>query len=339
MRRWLAEQERPILLAEYFLTATSLSIFLLRAEWETVRVHISNISGAELYRGYQDFRRQVVQYRNTAGEGWAALSRFITEPLAPYLQEGDLVLLVPHRALHSFPIHALPVGGAPLAARHAVAYAPACGLLPLCQGPGKGTGQVASCAAFGITYEAEAESVAALFGDRPFPADDLSPDTLSSRAEEHDIIHLSCHAYFDDSDPLGSGLYLRTGDMPRYPDPADILSARQIMPMNLRNELVTISACDTGAHREFPGDELVGLTRAFLHAGTPTVVASLWAVDAETTRDFMLSFYTRLRDEYERTGVIDKASALQHAQLHLMNAKGTRASYHWAPFIMIGDWR
>ena len=339
MRRWLAEQGRPVLLAEYFFTATSLNIFLLRAEWDTVRVHTSNITLAELDRVYQDFRRQVVQYRNTAGEGWAALSRFITEPLVPYLKEGDLVLLVPHRTLHSLPIHALPTSGVPLAARHAVAYAPACGLLPLCQSPGKGTGQAASCAAFGITYEAEAEAVAALFGDRAFPADSLRADALSGRTENRDIVHLSCHAYFNDSDPLGSGLYLRTGDMPRYPDPADILSARQIMPLNLRNELVTISACDTGAHREFPGDELVGLARAFFHAGTPTVVASLWAVDADTTCDLMRCFYTHLRDEYARTGVIDKAGALQQAQLQLMNTKGTRASYYWAPFVLIGDWR
>ena len=224
---------------------------------------------------------------------------------------------------------------------HPVVYAPSCGLLPLCQSPAKGTGQLNSCAAFGITYEAEATAVAALFGTDPVPAATISPETIAAKAAACDIAHFSCHAYFSASDPLGSGLILRhdsSGDEEEKRDPADLLTARQIMDMDLRNELVTVSACETGVQQALEGDELLGLIRAFLHAGTPSIVASLWPVNADITRDFMVRFYTHLLADYQNVGTIDKAGALQHAQLDLIERYGIQESYYWAPFILIGDW-
>jgi tetratricopeptide (TPR) repeat protein len=338
VRDWLARQERSVLLAEYFTGTSGLTIFLLRPEWESVRVHSSNLTVADIHRGYQDFRRQVIQYRNSAGAGWTAISRHITEPLHPFLEPGDLVILAPHGTLHALPLHALQIGGVPLASRHPVIYTPSCGLLPLCQSPGKGTGQLNSCAAFGITYHAEAEAVAALFGTTPVPAAEVSADTIAARAADRDVAHFSCHAYFSASDPLSSGLYLKPGDLSDEHDPADLLTARQLMEMQLQNELVTVSACETGVQRALDGDELVGLARALLHAGAPSVIASLWPVDADTTRDFMVQFYTHLLAAYSGCGTIDKAEALRKAQRDMMESHGVRASYYWAPFVLIGDW-
>jgi CHAT domain len=130
----------------------------------------------------------------------------------------------------------------PLARSHPVAYTPACGLLPLCQDPGKGTGNLDTCAAFGVTYEAEAEEVAAIFGSRPVPAAGLTAETIAVQTANHDMVHFSSHAYFNPADPLGSGLYLKPGEPGDEPEPADVLTARQIMNMRLSNELVTISS-------------------------------------------------------------------------------------------------
>ena len=101
---------------------------------------------------------------------------------------------------------------------------------------------------------------------------------------------------------------------------------------------MTISGCETGLHLALDGDELLGLSRAFLHAGTPSIIASLWPVDADATREFMVQFYTHLREQYARAGIIDKADALRKAQLDIIKVKGIEASYYWAPFILIGDW-
>jgi CHAT domain-containing protein len=338
VRAWLTRQQRPILLAEYFIGLTGLVIFCLRAEWNTVQVCSTSIGASGIRRGYDDFRRQVVQYRNQAGNGWMELSLRLTEPFSSYLEPDDLVVLVPHGILHALPLHTLPAGGAPLASRHPVAYTPACGLLSLCQDPAKGTGQLGSCAAFGVTYEEEAEAVADIFGDHARPLAGLSAETIAAQAAGRDVVHFSSHAWFNPADPLGSGLFLRQGEPGDEPDPADVLTARQIMNMRLHNELVTISGCETGLNATVEGDELLGLTRAFLHAGTPSLVASLWSVDAATTREFMVRFYHHLLDQRARNGRIDKAGALREAQMDIITMKGIEASWYWAPFILIGDW-
>ncbi|MEV5878377.1 CHAT domain-containing protein [Streptomyces sp. NPDC052101] len=341
VRRWLAGQGRPVLLVEYFLGIDHLTVFFLRAEWETVRVAATRLTRADLTRAHADFRRQVVQYRNAAGSAWTALSQQVTEPMAEYLRPDDLVVLVPHGTLHALPLHALPVGGEPLASRNPVVHIPAAGLLPLCQSPGKGTGRLATCAAFGVTYEAEAAAVADLFGDTPVPAEGLNAEVVAARAADRDVVHFSCHARFDAADPLGSGLYLSPGDPSEDDEGADdsddMLTVRHIMGMGFRHELVTVSACETGVQEALDGDELIGLTRAFLYAGARAVVASLWPVDADTTRDFMVRFYGHLRAACARGDALDKAGALRRAQLDTMRDKGVHASYHWAPFVLIGD--
>lgn len=86
------------------------------------------------------------------------------------------------------------------------------------------------------------------------------------------------------------------------------------------------------------GDELVGLTRAFLHAGAPSLIASLWPVDAAATRQLMVSFYARLRKTFRQTGVIDTADALRHATLDAMTVSGEPSTFLWAPFVLVGDW-
>ncbi len=337
LRTWLAAQGRPVLLVEYFVSDGWLTLFFLRAEWEHVRVRRLPCTPDEIASGYDDFLHEVVRYRNHAGAGWTRLARLLTEPLAEHLRPGDLVYLVPHRRLHSLPLHALPLDEEPLIAGHAVAYAPASGLLPLAQNPGKGTGKLESCASFGVVFEEEARQVAALFG-----AESIGPAGLHAEAVEElcagkDVCHFSCHGYFNASAPLLSGLVLQPGG--ESPERQEILTARRVMDMRLRAELICISACESASSEIGEGDELLGLIRAFLHAGASSLVASLWAVDADSTRDLMVAFYQRLRERYRRDETIDKADALREAQLHLMDEVGARSSFYWAPFVLVGDWR
>ena len=90
-----------------------------------------------------------------------------------------------------------------------------------------------------------------------------------------------------------------------------------------------LSACETQLGPRSGGDDLVGLTRAFLYAGAPTVGASLWSVNDQATAVLMTAFYRHLRDG------MSKAQALQAAQTE------TRAQYphpyYWAAFVLTGD--
>lgn len=341
VRAWLAAQGRPVLLVEYFLSGQHLTLFLLRGEWTSVVGYRMPVTAADVQGWYADFRRQVVRYRNAAGSSWSAAADVLTRPFAEHLQPGDLVYLVPHRLLHGLPLHALPTTVGPLIVDHPVAYTPASGLLPLSQNAAKGSGRLDSCAAFGILFEEEARQVAALFGARAVEQQGLTGDDVERLCQNRDICHFSCHGHFDEFYPLSSGLVLRAGtDDGEPPASANaVLSARQIMQMRLRTELICLSACETAMSEVGEGDELLGLIRAFLYAGAPSVVASLWKVDAESTRDLMVTFYRHLRESYLDSGSIDKPEALRQAQLRVMEREGARSSFHWAPFILVGDWQ
>jgi CHAT domain-containing protein len=148
-------------------------------------------------------------------------------------------------------------------------------------------------------------------------------------ATNYDVIHLATHGYFNKLNPLLSGLILE-------PDAGEDgrLEVHEILELNLHAELVTLSACDTalgsGYFAEVPaGDDLVGLTRAFMFAGSPTVLASLWEVNDRSAVQLMRNFYGHLRDS-------DKATALAQAQRE-MQARGLyRHPYYWGAFTLVG---
>ncbi|TFH48100.1 MAG: CHAT domain-containing protein, partial [Methanothrix sp.] len=82
------------------------------------------------------------------------------------------------------------------------------------------------------------------------------------------------------------------------------------------------------------GDDVVGLTRAFLVAGARSVLSSLWNVPSAATADLMIAFFRHLRE-----GMMDKAHALRAAQLEIMTMDGNQYPYYWAAFNLMGDWR
>ena len=137
------------------------------------------------------------------------------------------------------------------------------------------------------------------------------------------------------------------------------LEVRDIVGLDLKASLVVLSGCETALGKMSRGDELVGLTRAFIYAGTPSVVASLWKVDDASTAQLMSSFYRNLKTK-------SKVESLRQAQLVMIRGKAdnglvaqrgvggigklgqtsvarssnaitTSHPYFWAPFILVGD--
>ena len=97
--------------------------------------------------------------------------------------------------------------------------------------------------------------------------------------------------------------------------------------------MVVLSACETSRGREIDGEGMVGLAWIFATAGVPTVVASSWKVDSETTTDFMIDFYALLNDKNRTT----KAEALQKAAINKVRTGKTREPFYWAGFALFGD--
>lgn len=137
-------------------------------------------------------------------------------------------------------------------------------------------------------------------------------------------IHFAGHARLDEEHPEKSCLVLTDGP----------LQVQDIFNLELNADLVVLSACRT-AGKVVTGEGLVGLTRAFLYAGSPSVVVTLWQVADSSAGDLMLRFYENL----DRNG--DKAEALRQAKLARI-AEGRQTGgrlarpYYWAPFILVG---
>jgi CHAT domain-containing protein len=104
--------------------------------------------------------------------------------------------------------------------------------------------------------------------------------------------------------------------------------------MRLSADLVVLSACQTGLGTEIRGEGLVGLTRGFMYAGAPRVVASLWEVQDRSTAELMVRFYRAMF-----TKGLPPAAALRAAQVSMWHEPRWRSPRHWAGFVFQGDWR
>ncbi len=94
---------------------------------------------------------------------------------------------------------------------------------------------------------------------------------------------------------------------------------------------MVLSACQTNVGELSAGDELVGLTRAFFFAGTPTILSSLWSVDDQATEALMTAFY-----RHWQAGM-GKAEALQAAQAEVRANPQWASPFYWAGFVLNGD--
>jgi len=97
---------------------------------------------------------------------------------------------------------------------------------------------------------------------------------------------------------------------------------------------VVLSACQTGLGKEVRGEGLMGLTRAFLYAGVPRVVVSLWNVNDRATAELMAALYRSMLREGKR-----RSAALREAQLELRKQKRWESPYYWAAFVQHGEWQ
>jgi CHAT domain-containing protein/tetratricopeptide (TPR) repeat protein len=258
----------------------------------------------------------------------------LIEPLEPLLKEAvdttsdrtgasRKLVIVPHGLLHRVPFHALFDGESYLLERFEVSYAPSAKVYSLCQKrTPRGFDKALVLGVADPSIPAVAEETQAVV--RHLPTADLLRDeqatveALRSKGPGCGVLHLACHGMFRVDNPMFSSLKVGDG----------WLAASDVMRLDLAGALVTLSACESGRNEVFAGDELMGLTRAFLGAGATTLVASLWLVQDETTAELMENWYEHLSEGVGRT------TALRNAQLALKDKHPH--PYYWAPFVLIG---
>ncbi|NER31656.1 MAG: CHAT domain-containing protein, partial [Symploca sp. SIO1C4] len=245
-------------------------------------------------------------------------------------EKCDQLILIPHRILHLFPLHAMPSANGDLLLERfprGLSYAPSIQLLQLSQ-----TWNRPSLKHF-FSVKNPTEDLS--FADievnairRYFhPNDDVIEKQAASktaltqeRLAQTNVAHFSCHGYFNFETPRQSALVLAGGKSrdARSINLEKCLTLGDIFALDLGQcRLTTLSACETGL-TDFNslGDEYIGLPSGFLYAGSPSVVSSLWTVDDLSTAFLTIQFYKNLQDTQQYPSV---AIALNQAQLWLRN--------------------
>ena len=277
------------------------------------------------------------------------LGSVLASALADHLDQVDVLCFVPHSHLFHLPLHALrSESGRYLIEDKPVIYAPSATLLMHARSQrssdrpktflGMGVGADSDPPSRKQSFEDEVADLSQLSyweESRALRGADASKKTFFDLSSRFDVLHLSCHGHFEPSDPLQSGLILAK-PVKNGPDDGDLeqprLTAREIADLDLNVDLVYLSACVSGRHDTQPGDEIMGLTRSLIRASASSVVVSLWPVaTAGSTRILVYRFYENWLGE-----TLSKAEALQAAQLEVMQS--FPHPYHWAPFVLFGDW-
>ena len=154
----------------------------------------------------------------------------------------------------------------------------------------------------------------------------------SADVANYRIVHIATHGLLDVERPQFTGVVLSLVGNTK----ADgFLRTDEIFNLKMRPALVMLSACETGLGKEKRGEGVIGLTRAFMYAGAPTVGVSLWSVADKSTAELMTDFYKRLLSPTPHPSV----AAMRDAQLAMISGKKYSAPFYWAPFVLVGEWK
>jgi len=338
-RRLAADQG----LIEYVVGPDSLVVFVLTSR--VMKVQTLPVREQEVAARIELLRDLI---RRPGDDRWrkpaARLSEELFEPIerGGWLNGVTRLYLVPHGVLTYLPFALLPqpvaTDGGLLVDRYVIAYLPAAAaILRPPAGIDSRRSLLAVAPARGGLRHApeEARAIDAIF--RPHARTLIGDEATESRfkriAGDFRTLHLATHGYFNRSSPLLSGLELEADE-----GEDGILRVHEILDLPLQANLVTLSACDTalgsGYFADTPaGDEFVALNRAFLAAGSESVMATLWQVDDRASVALMKQFYGQLRESPDEG---DAANALARAQRSLRRSPQLGHPYYWAAYIVVG---
>jgi CHAT domain-containing protein/tetratricopeptide (TPR) repeat protein len=156
---------------------------------------------------------------------------------------------------------------------------------------------------------------------------------MSPELSQYRIVHFATHGLMNSEHAELSGILLSMLN-PKGQPQNGFLRLHDIYNLDLRADLVVLSACNTALGKEVRGEGLVGLARGFMYSGAKRVLASLWKVDDEATGELMKRVYRNMLAEN-----LPPAAALREAQVSMWREKQWSAPFYWSAFSLQGDWR
>jgi CHAT domain-containing protein/Tfp pilus assembly protein PilF len=329
-----------ITILEYFVTYEKTVVFVVSKN--LVKAFQVDATEEQLQAKVDALRRSLSMkgYQEDKG-GYKVLSSELFELLLKdALNEvpTERICIVPHGVLHYLPFHMLSDGQKSLIDKYEIFYSPSSSVLQFCFEKRKPVKE--AVLVFGNPdyedklpqlpfAELEAKKIKNLFPKAFVYIGSQATETMSkTRSSGMNIVHFATHAEFNEHVPIFSSIRLA-----RDGNEDGLLEMHEIFGLDLADAgLVTLSGCETAISDISKGDELIGLPRAFIYAGTPSVLASLWRVDDASTAALMIEFYKNLK-------TMPKSQALRKAQLKIRSQCKDNHPIFWGSFILIGDWK
>lgn len=324
-------------LLEYFV-GEKLALFIINPYEDGklkkgLRVEIKDISEHDISKMVLKFREIInkletllenkisIEDTSEFSEAQKLLAEFydiLIKPVKKYL--GKEIVIVPHSYLHLIPFQALKSEKYLIEENKKISFALNSSSLKYLKKnqPSQGA-LVIGNPLKGLTShlrqaEEEANEIAKIFNEKALIGREANKQTICSEIRNKKIIHFACHGSFNPENPALSGIMLSDGFLNTY----------DFMNSNMKASLTVLSACETAVVEVAKGDEVEGLVRSIQYAGSRFVVASLWKVADESTKDLFIHFYN---------GTGDLVDNLRGSELELMKEKGF---YYWAPFQIYG---
>lgn len=262
------------------------------------------------------------------------LYRVLIEPALPHVR-GKELLIIPNDVLHYLPYQALlSPQGRYLVQDYPIYYLSSASLMQFTKEKKRASRETAMVMgnpslgdqAYDLRFaEREAREIAKIYPKSVlYLRSDATKSKVLSLGSKYDILHFAVHGELREDDPLNSGLLLASDE-----GQADgRLKVGEIFSLNLKADAVVLSACETGLGKITSGDEIIGLTRAFIYAGTPSVITTLWKVNDRAAYEVMRQFYSNLKTQ-------KKSEALRQAQLKTMEQ--FPEPFFWAAYGLTGE--
>ncbi len=294
---------------------------------------IAKMDGDNLEELVRAFRLNLQEQGEGVTKPAQALYNKLLRPLEAELGNRSL-LIVPHGFLHYVPFAALHDGNNYLVQNRVLRYLPSASVLRYLK-PSR-TESIDSILVLGNpdlgdsrldlpNAEVEARMIADMLpGNELLVRKKATKAAFKQFAPNFHYLHIASHGQFNSDNAMISRLLLAKDGQED-----GSLTVNELYNVHLDADLVTLSACETGLGKVLNGDDLVGLTRGFLYAGSSSVVASLWQVDDEATSELMKRFYTNLKNG------MPKRDALRQAQLD--TRKEFPHPFFWAAFFLTGQ--
>jgi CHAT domain-containing protein/Tfp pilus assembly protein PilF len=331
-----------------------------------VRVYTLPVKREELARRTEDFRLQLAGRDLGFRASAVKLYELLLKPAEAQLRGKTNLVIAPDNTLWDLPFQAL-VNGANrfLLEEAAVAYAPSLTVLremtrrrkargseaapatllalgnPL---PGKEAGGAASALRGGRLdplpeAEQEVKALGRLYGasrSRVYTGTEAREDRVKREAGQASILHFATHGLVNNASPMYSHLALAGGGAGED----GLLEAWELTRLDLKADLVVLSACETARGRTAAGEGMIGLSWAMFIAGVPSIVVSQWKVESAGTRELMVNFHRGLIAPPPNGKVqLTKSDALRQAALKLLKNPETNHPFYWAGFVLVGEGR